>query len=195
MERIILATSSPYRIEAFRSLGIDFISEGSNVNEKSNGRPQNPRDLVLYLARLKAEDVVKKFKFGIFIGFDSVAYFQRQILEKPETKQEAFDRLKSLSGKDYQFYTGIYILNTNNSKTASKVVVTDISLKRIGEDEIEKYLRRDSNFNTYAQGFNPLEGLGSTFIKEIRGSYNNVLRGIPLEVVIDMLDCVGVPEE
>ena len=55
MERIILATSSPYRIEAFRSLGIDFISEGSNVNEKSNGRPQNPRDLVLYLARSPAK--------------------------------------------------------------------------------------------------------------------------------------------
>jgi len=41
MSKIILATSSPYRREAFRFLGIDFESENSRVDESQVER-SNP---------------------------------------------------------------------------------------------------------------------------------------------------------
>jgi predicted house-cleaning NTP pyrophosphatase (Maf/HAM1 superfamily) len=45
MIKIILATSSPHRIEAFKFLGIDFEAEGSKVDEFKLER-NNPKILV-----------------------------------------------------------------------------------------------------------------------------------------------------
>ena len=58
--KLILATISPYRIEAFKKLGVDFIAEGSNVDEEHADRPTDPVDLIQYLAKLKAEAVAQR---------------------------------------------------------------------------------------------------------------------------------------
>jgi len=55
-------------------LDIDFIAEGSEVDEYFEGRPSSPDELVLHLARLKMEAVAKKHSTGIIIGFDSVGF-------------------------------------------------------------------------------------------------------------------------
>jgi len=187
MSKIILATSSPYRQEAFSFLDLDFIAEGSNVDEKFAGRPDDPEELVKYLSKLKAEAVANKYKEGIIIGFDSVGYFKGKILEKPESKEKAFKRLQKLSGNNLQFCTGIHIINLDNNKIISEVVITDISIRKLTEDEITKYLKQDNKYNTYALGFDPLGYYSSTFVRKIRGSYNNFLRGIPLETIVELL--------
>jgi septum formation protein len=191
MEKIILATTSSYRQEAFRFLGLDFISEGSQIEEHSSERPPDPASLVQYLAKLKAEAVAKSHSSGIVIGFDSVGWFQGRILEKPKSKEEGFVRLKALSGQDHQFYTGVYLINTAKQRTASQVVKTQISMRGLSDSEIEKYLEQDPNFNTYALGYDPLGHYSSTFARQIGGSYNNFLRGIPLEIIPEMLSLVG----
>lgn len=43
MSKIILATTSPYRIQAFKFLGIDFETEGSRVDESQVYR-SNPEE-------------------------------------------------------------------------------------------------------------------------------------------------------
>jgi septum formation protein len=191
MEKIILATKSSYRQEAFRFLGLDFISEGSQVQEHSSSRPSDPADLVQYLAKLKAEAVAKNHSSGIVLGFDSVGWFQGRILEKPKSKEEGFARLKTLSGQEHEFYTGVYLINTAKQKTAARVVKTQISMRELNDSEIEKYLEQDPNFNTYALGYDPLGHYSSTFARQIEGSYNNFLRGIPLEIIPEMLSLVG----
>jgi predicted house-cleaning NTP pyrophosphatase (Maf/HAM1 superfamily) len=85
MRKIILATASPHRIEAFRSLGLDIIVEPSNIGERTEHRPDTPEGLVKYLARLKAEHIANKplieknHSDGIVMGFDSVGYFNSTI--------------------------------------------------------------------------------------------------------------------
>lgn len=191
MNKIILATRSPYRQEAFGLLGLDFLAEGSDIEENFEGRPNNPEELVKHLSRLKAEAVAKNHSEGIVIGFDSVGWFGDTILEKPKTKEEAFKRLRFLSGKNHQFYTGIYIINTSTGHTLSRVVKTDILVRKLRDSEINKYLNQDPNFNTYAIGYDPLGHYSSSFACRIEGSYNNYLRGIPLETIVEMLPIVG----
>ncbi len=190
MSKIILATTSPYRREAFKFLGIDFEAEGSGVDESQIDR-DNPEELVKQLSRLKAEAVAKNHPDAIVIGLDSVGYFNGQILEKPKSREEAFQRLKSLSDNSYQFYTGIYMVNTASNKNISKIVKTEVFMKSISDSEINKYLDEDPNYNTYAEGYDPLRHSSSAFSKGIEGSYNNLLRGIPLEVIIEMLSEAG----
>lgn len=122
---------------------------------------------------------------------DSVGYFNGNILEKPKSREEGFKRLKSLSGKNHQFFTGVHIINTASKKVVSKVVKTEIQLRNFSEKEIGDYLNQDKFFSTYALGYDPLEHYSSTFSKKIEGSYNNFLRGIPLETVVELLQTVG----
>lgn len=189
MSKIILATTSPYRIEAFKFLGINFIVEGSRVDESKISR-NDPKNLVKNLSKLKAKAVAKNHTNAIIIGMDSVGYFHGQILEKPKSKEEAFQRLKSLSGKNHQFFTGIYMVNTANNQVISKVVKTEIFLRKFSDKEIKFYLNQDKFFNTYALGYDPIRHYSSTFTKTISGSYNNFLGGIPLEAIVGMLNKV-----
>ncbi|MCX6720273.1 MAG: Maf family nucleotide pyrophosphatase [Candidatus Staskawiczbacteria bacterium] len=188
--KIILGTTSPYRIQAFKFLRIDFVAEGSKVDESQVDR-NNPEELVKELSKLKAEAVAKNHNDAIVIGMDSVGYFNGKILEKPKSREEGFERLKSLSGNSHQFYTGIHIINTATEKVVSRVVKTGIYLRKFSEKEIETYLNQDKFFNTYALGYDPLEHYSSTFTEKIEGSYNNFLRGIPLEAVVGLLQEAG----
>lgn len=191
MTKLILATSSIYRQQAFRFLDLDFVAQESDVNEYFNGRPESPEKLVLHLAKLKALAVAKKHDSGIVVGFDSIGWFNGQILEKPKTRQEAFERLKSLSGGNHDFFTGIYIINIEAKKHLSRSVMTGVEIRDLSDSEINKYLDQDLKFNTYALGYDPLEHYSSTFIRRINGSYNNITRGIPLETIIEMLASIG----
>jgi len=191
MQKIILATSSPYRQEAFGFLGLDFVAEASEVDEKFIGRPKKPESLVLKLAKLKAEAVARNYKKGIVIGFDSVGWYKNKILEKPESRNEAFKRLRSLSNNSSYFYTGIQIIDILTKKSIAKVIKTKIFFRNLSNTEINKYLNQDSNYTTYAHGYDPLGHYSSSFVKKIEGSYNNFIRGIPLETIIIMLKEIG----
>ncbi|MFH1307679.1 MAG: Maf family protein [archaeon] len=190
MAKIILATTSPYRIQACKDALIEVIPEGSEINEDFKGRPELPDDLVKELAKRKAEVVALNHNSGIIIGLDSLAYFRSQILEKPKSEQEAFDRLKSFSGNKLEFLTGVHLINKNNSpQTAlSKVVHSDLYMRNLSDQEITEYLETDPRYKTLALGFCLLYHKSASFVKEIRGDYNSPLRGIPLSVIIEMIN-------
>lgn len=188
MPKIILATGSPYRKKAFKMLGVPFSSRASRLHEEYYNRPENPIKLVEELARKKAALVAKKYKNGIIVGFDSVGYFQNKILEKPKNREEAYERLIIMSGKNFQFYTGICLINAKTGKKYERVAGTDADMRNIGTREIAKYLDEDPRFTTYALGFDPLNHSSASFIKKIEGSYNNIIYGLPLELTAEMLD-------
>ena len=174
-------------------MGVDFKAEGSGIDESQVDRA-NPEELVKQLSRLKAEAVAKNHPDAIVIGMDSVGYFNNQILEKPKSREEAFQRLKFLSGNNYQFYTGIHMTNPALNKKLSRIIKTQIFMRNISDGEVNKYLDEDPNYNTYALGYDPLGHSSSAFVQKIEGSYNNLLRGIPLEVIPEMLFEIGYKE-
>jgi len=193
-KKLILATTSPHRIKAFETLDIPFDFEGSDVEEYFEGRPDGPEKLVMCLAKLKAEAVAKNHKENcIIIGFDSVGCFEGKILEKPKSKADAFRRLKALSGNKYEFYTGIHLIDNylEGGQTAYYLAIkTEVLMRELETSEINHYLMQDPNFKTYAIGHSTFGNYGATFAKEIHGSYNNLLYGLPLEAVIEIIRVV-----
>jgi len=186
MEKIILATSSPYRQEAFANLDIPFEVEGSGVDETILER-NNPEELVKELAKMKAEAVAQRHQKGIVIGFDSVAYFSGEILEKPESREEAFNRLKKLSGQDHAYYTGVHMIDITAGRVLSDVSKTDISMREISEKEINKYLDSDDRYTTFALGYDASGKYSASFIGKASGNYYGLLAGIPLDIIVSML--------
>lgn len=187
MMKLVIATTSPYRIEAMNLIGIPFEAKGSDVEEYFEGRPSAPGELVLCLSRLKAEAVAKGCIDSLVVGMDSVAFFDGAILEKPRSVDEAFSRLKNMSGKTHEFYTGVTMIDTRNGNVQQKVVITSVELRRVSDDEIRRYLEQDPRYRTYALGYDPLGSLSCSFVKRIDGDPQNILRGIPLATVIPMI--------
>jgi len=187
MKNLILATESIPRRRAFDELNILYTTMESHINEYFEGRPTTPEELVLCLAKLKAEKIYEKVSNtdSIIIGFDSVGYFEGKILEKVKSKKESIEKLQKISGKSYKYFTGIHLID--NKYTESRVVETEAIVRNLSDNEIQKYLREDPDHYKYAPGFNPLETFGCSFIKEIHGSVNNILRGMPLEIIVEML--------
>jgi septum formation protein len=186
MRKIVLATTSRPRKEIFGHLDIPFETASSDVDESPYER-SDPAELVAVLSKLKAESVAKDHPDAIVIGMDSVAYFNGNILEKPKSKEEDFQRLKSLSGNRHQFYTGVHMIDTSSGKTLSEVVITDVLMRNFSDKEINEYLDNDPLFNTYALGYDPIRHISATFVKSIEGSYYNLLGGIPVETIVEML--------
>lgn len=192
MSKIILATTSPYRKEAFAMLGLDFETASGNIDENFANRPENPAELVRELAKRKAESVAKNYSEELVIGFDSVGYFENKILEKPKDEENARKRLLKMSGKQFEFYTGVCLIDVKDNKKYENVVFTKAFMRELSETEIKKYLAQDQNFKTYALGFDPLGHSSMAFIEKIEGSYNNLLRGIPMEKIVEMLKGAGI---
>lgn len=186
--KIILATTSPYRIEAMKLTGISFEAKASNVEEHFDGRPDNPEELVKHLSKLKAEAVAKDCPNSLIIGMDTVIFFEGKILEKPKSYKEAFERLKRYSsGKKQELHTGITLINTKTKEIRQEVVKSSVNFREISEEEIKRYLEEDSKYNTYAFGYDPLGYSSSTFIQNLEGDPNNILRGIPTAKIVEMI--------
>ena len=189
MTKIILATTSKYKIKAFSYLKVPFKTEDSEVDEYQFKR-DNPIKLVKKLSKLKAEAVAKKNKNAIVLGFDSVAYFKGKILEKAKNKEEVYKRLKLLSGKKHQTMTGITVINTKNKKIKQIVVKTTVKLRKLVDQEIKQYIKEDKDILHYCLGYDPELGRSASFVESIKGSYNNLLNGMPIEVIPKLLEAI-----
>lgn len=189
---LLLATTSVYRLEIFKKLGIQFTSEWSNVDEYTADRPSQPEELTQYLAKLKAEAVAKNHHTGIIVGFDSVGFFQGEILEKPKTREEWFQRLQAMSWNIFSFFSGVYMVNMSTGQTVSQSIRTDAKMRKYNDQEIEKYLDNcDERYKTHAHGFDPSNYYSMTFIDTIQGNPLNIMMWIPLSTIMEMLQRIG----
>ena len=189
--QIILATTSKYRIEKFSQLKIPFISEASNVDEKFPDRPQNPVRLVATLAKMKAAAVARNHEKGLVIGMDTVGYFKGHILEKPKSRDVAFNRLKILSNTTHYSFAGVHMLHIATGKFITKVARTKITFRKLTDSEINKYLDQDPDYEQFCLGYDPEKFYSSSFVKCISGSYMGYIAGIPLEIIAAYLPKFG----
>lgn len=83
------------------------------------------------------------------------------------------------------------MINVGSGKSLSRVVKTDVTWRNLSDAEIMKYLNQDPNFKTFAVGYDPAKFFSASFATKIEGSYTNVLWGLPLETLVEMLPEVG----
>src|SRR5690554_4285095 len=100
--RLILASSSPYRQDMLKRLGLPFTAIAPHVDESPLPN-EHPADLAIRLSRAKAAAVAKQHPGALVIGSDQVASFDGQCLGKPGTHLAAVDQLRRLSGRSADF--------------------------------------------------------------------------------------------
>jgi septum formation protein len=190
---IILASRSPRRQELLRQVGIRVEIIPSMVEERPL-EGESPDEHVIRLAQEKAMEVAARYPGRWVIGADTIVLIDGEVLGKPRNRKEAVSMLQRLSGKEHRVYTGICLVGPDGEIKEIQSVMTRVIMKELSQKEIEGYVRTGEPFDK-AGGY-AIQGMGSAFIKEIHGSYSNVV-GLPLCEVIDILKriCGIVPFE
>ena len=190
MPKIVLASTSPSRLRLLRSVGLEPIVIGSNVDEEDpTYAAMTPREMVIALAIVKAHTVAKEISEpAIVIGCDSTFEFEGQSLGKPLTAANAIARAKNLSGKTGILHTGHCIIDTSQGIEVSDVASTPVKFVSMSDEEIESYVATGEPLNV-AGGFT-LDGLSAPFIEGIHGDPSNVI-GLSLPLLRNAIRSLG----
>lgn len=180
--KIVLASASPRRKEILENLGLEFEICPSDVDE-SIKETMSPEDAVIEVSKRKALSCLEKYKKdALVISADTVVCLDNKIIGKPKDKEDAFDILKSLSGKEHFVFTGYTLLEED--KIVTGAVKTKVVFKELSDEEILWYI--DTKEPLDKAGAYGIQGKGSVFVKEISGDYLNVV-GLPVSEIFDKI--------
>ena len=96
---LVLASTSPRRIEFFEKLGVPFLARTGDVREHYPDTLTDGREIVQYLSRLKARAAGPLAPQEIIVGADTLVWADGRPLGKPRDEQEAEATLRALSGR------------------------------------------------------------------------------------------------
>ena len=189
-KKIILASTSPRRKELLRQIGLIFEVVPSEIEEDVKDG-EKPCEHVLRLARLKAQVIARDQHSAVIIGADTIVVLGGEILGKPKDEEEAFAMLSQLSGRVHKVFTGFCVLDASDGSEYSEAVESKVRFKHLTPEEIRGYIKTGEPMDK--AGAYAVQGRGSYMIKEIQGSYTNVV-GLPLCELFEVLARIGAIE-
>jgi septum formation protein len=188
-KKIILASASPRRKDLLENIHLEFTVMTSDTDETLDEKFYS-KNVIEKLALQKAEDVKNKVNYpAIIIGADTVVVVDGLILGKPKDDQDAFRMLTLLSGKTHQVISAIAIVDTENNKTSTDSVTSDVTFRKLTDDEIYKYIETKEPADK--AGAYAIQGYGAVFVSSISGCYSNIV-GISLFKLAQMLKDFGI---
>lgn len=169
---LILASKSPRRQYLLRELGYNFAVQKPYGDELFSN-DMACEDVPAYLAKKKAKSI-KLVSDEVVMTSDTVVILNKQILNKPEDRDEAIEMLYRLSGQTHKVITAVCL------KDDRKIICfQDLSLvtfKKLAQQEIERYVDHFKPFDKAGaygaqdclpKGVNPCSKDEMTFLTQL----------------------------
>ena len=190
MISIILASKSKVRKEILDKHNIICNVEVSNVDEEPIKESllkegASPEIISKNLAELKANKVSQKINNSLVLGADSVIDLKRELISKPDSREEALNILKKLNGKKHSLISSVCI-SKNGSMIWNHTDKAHLTMKQFSNDELALYLSKISDENLYAYNVYQIEGEGRTLFSNIEGDENTIM-GLPIKKIKEYL--------
>lgn len=179
---IVLASASPRREELLSGTGLAFEIVPSEAEEPAPGPGETPGAYACRMAWLKAREVASRRPGALVIGADTVVAVGREILGKPRDRNDARRMTALLSGREHVVVTGCAVVD--GEEFQDFFVETAVRFADISPAEIEAYTALAEPYDK-AGGY-AIQGQGAFLIREIRGSYTNVV-GLPVAELLAVL--------
>ena len=188
---IVLASNSPRRKEILSQLNLNFEVVPSNFEEIL--LDMEPIALVKHFAYMKALDVFERLKSNLpedtyIIGSDTIVYCN-SIMGKPESDEDAYRMLKTLSNKEHQVISGLSIIQCSTGKAITMHESTKVWIRALEDREIISYI--SSGEPVDKAGSYAIQGIGSLFVEKIQGCYFNVV-GLPVNKLFKIMKQFGI---
>ena len=191
MPKIILASKSKVRKKILDEHDISNKVEPSNVDEdivklSLLKEKASPETISKNLAELKANKVSNKYVDDLVLGADSVIDLDGELISKPNNRNEALEILKKLNGKKHYLISSACI-SKNGFMVWNHTDKASLTMKKMTEEELKKYLLKISDEVLYAYNVYQIEGEGRDLFSSIDGNENTIM-GLPIEKIKKYLD-------
>ena len=189
---LILGSSSPYRAQALRSLGLVFTQISPNVDETPRSN-ESPKALAARLAETKAVGIAQQHAGAIVIGSDQVGFCSGRLLIKPGSKANAIAALRQNAGHTATFYTGLVCARQDLAGTLHTrldVCKTELKFRLLTDEQVTRYVEYDDPVDV--AGAFKAESLGIALFDYIRADDPSALIGLPLIALTRQLQSFGV---
>jgi septum formation protein len=149
------------------------------------------------MAQEKARVVSEQHPEDWVLGADTVVSLGKRILGKPDSLREAKKFLEALNNRTHEVITSYCLINQSLKKALARSVYTRVTFKHFSRREIDWYLQTGEPLDK--AGAYAIQGRGSFLVREIKGSYTNIV-GLPLTEVLETLEKhagfrLGIPND
>jgi septum formation protein len=182
-----LASASPRRSQLLELIGVPHVVTPADIDETR--RPNEAG--AAYVRRLAGEKAaaIRKLHDDLpVLAADTTVDVGGEILEKPQSEDDAIRMLGLLSGREHQVHTGLCALG--DGAPTMLVSSTVVRFRRIAAGEMRAYWA--SGEPRGKAGAYAIQGLGAVFVESVNGSYTGVM-GLPLFETAMILKSHGVP--
>ena len=193
--RLYLASTSPARLATLRAVGVEPELLPSGVDEEAAvaaAGPLTPSEMVLMLARAKAEAVASPAIDGFILGGDSAFELDGVVYGKPHTASVARTRWLLQRGREGQLHSGHWLIDHRGGVLGGATGGVSSSFVRfadVTEPEIDAYVATGEPL--HVAGAFTIDSLGAPFIAEVRGDPHAVV-GLSVALLRSLLLEFGV---
>lgn len=183
-KKIILASGSPRRKELLAGLNIDFEVDTKNTFEETYD-PETPHERIPeVLSEGKSYGFHRPLEDNeILITSDTLVLCDGRVMGKPHSREEAYDMLRWLSGREHKVITAITIRDTRQCRTSSDTAI--VTFNKLSDSEIYYYIDNFKPFDK-AGAYGIQEWIGYIGIGKIEGSFFTIM-GLPVHLVYQEL--------
>lgn len=180
---LILASASPVRARLLRAAGLgvqvipaDIDEAAVKVDMARQGKPV--RDVALALAVRKALAVCEAHTGSYVVGADQILCCGDKLYDKPATLDEAAAHLKAFQGREHSLVSAAAVV-LSGAVVWSHIETPKLTMRTLGEGDIEKYLAAVGKKALESVGAYQLEGPGVQLFERVEGDFFSIL-GLPL---------------
>ena len=189
--KIILASKSGVRKTILDKYKIENEVIASNVDEDEIkesllAEGANPLEISKNLAEIKSIQVSNKNPDRLVLGADSVISLNNELINKPKSRDEAFEILKKLNNTRHYLISSVCI-SKNGSMIWNYTDSATLEMKKLNLDEIKLYLSKVGDKELYAYGVYQIEGEGRKLFLKIEGNKNTIM-GLPIKEIKEYLN-------
>jgi septum formation protein len=193
---LILASQSAGRIAMLRDAGVEVEAHPALVDEASIkaslvANKAKARDIADALAEAKARKVSRKFGNAMVLGCDQILVTaEGELLDKPESPDEAREHLVLLSGKTHRLISAAVICE--NGEPVWRIVDTaQMNMRALSPQYIGQYVAKYWEQIRHCVGCYRIEAEGAQLFASVSGSQFTII-GMPLLPVLDYLRLRGL---
>tara|TARA_B100000886_G_C20408210_1_gene485790 strand:+ start:464 stop:1048 length:585 start_codon:yes stop_codon:yes gene_type:complete len=189
--KIVLASKSGVRKEILDKYGIDSIVCHSNVDEDQVkeallDKGADPESISKNLAELKSVKVSVKYPDYLVLGADSVISLHQKLINKPNSRGEAFDILKLLNGNKHYLISSVCI-SKNGAMIWNYTDKSELKMKNLSDNELKTYLKGIQTEILLAYGVYQIEAGGLNLFEYIKGDKDSIM-GLPIEQIKEYIE-------
>lgn len=182
---LVLASTSPYRSELLRRLGLDFEARAPLCDEDALKRAgEEPAAQAQRLALAKAESLAATIPDAFILGGDQLVELDGEVLGKPHTVERALAQLRRMRGRTHRLLTAFTLVCPDGVRI-THLDTHQMTLRALRDDELERYVARDQPLD--CAGSYKIEALGISLCERIEGEDFSAIMGLPLMALARVL--------